>query len=69
MFKIFYLPNCPYSKKSLQILNKYNLVDSSNQINCDDKTNFISDPDNLYIPSDYSTYPKILFSANTITPL
>lgn len=65
MFKIFYLSNCGYSKKALETLNKYKLADIHNQINCDDETIFTSDSNNVYIPSDYSSYPKILYIGNS----
>lgn len=61
MFKIFYLSQCGYSKKSLEIINKYNLSNESDKINCEDENNFMNDPDSKYIPIDYSTYPKILY--------
>lgn len=61
MFKIFYLSECGYSKKSLEILKKYKLTNQSNKINCDNRDNFSQDPDSKYIPSDYFTYPKILY--------
>lgn len=61
MFKIFYLTNCGYSRAALETLEKFNISNLSNQINCDDKNNFTSDPNHVFVPSDYTSYPKILF--------
>ena len=61
MFKIFYLSKCIHSKNAIQTLNKYNLVTKSNIINCDNKNNFTSDPTHTVVPSEYLTYPKIIY--------
>jgi glutaredoxin-related protein len=60
MFKIFYLPTCGYSLKALDILHEYNLVKSTNKINCKQKDE-TSDPDYKLIPESYHTYPKIIY--------
>ncbi len=61
MFKIFYLSQCGYSKKSLEIIEKYNLANGSDKINCDNPNSFSQDPDSKFVLPDYSSYPKILY--------
>jgi hypothetical protein len=61
MFKIFYLYGCGYSEKALELMHKYNLVNKLNEIECTNSDVFSFDPDLNFIPSDYQTYPKILY--------
>ena len=65
MFKIFYLSTCGYSVNALETLHNYSLVIAENEINCDIKDNFLNDPDHILIPSDYTSYPKILYLQNS----
>ncbi len=69
MFKIFYLSQCGYSRKSLEIFEKYNLTNESNKINCDNRDNFVKDPDSKYVLPNYSTYPKILYLPDKSEPV
>jgi len=69
MFKIFYLSQCGYSRKSLEIIEKYNLANESDKINCDNENNFLQDPDSKFILEGYSTYPKILYLKSNSNPV
>jgi len=69
MFKIFYLSQCGYSRKSLEIFEKYNLANESDKINCDDPNIFLQDPDSKFVLSDYLTYPKILYLNSKSKPV
>jgi hypothetical protein len=69
MFKIFYLSQCGYSRKSLEIIEKYNLANESDKINCDNENNFLQDPDSKFILQDYYSYPKILYLKPNSNPL
>jgi hypothetical protein len=65
MFKIFYIENCNYSLKALNLLDKYNLVDKLNKIKSDIDELEIQDSDLEFIPVSYTSYPKILFIDRT----
>jgi glutaredoxin len=67
MFKVFYLSYCGYSKKTLETLETLkikNIIKNYELIECDDRTKLNSDTDSEYIPTSYTTYPKVLFKTN-----
>ena len=65
MFKIFYLENCGYSLKALNILHKYDLVNKSEEINSGIDNEQVQDPDLELVPPSYTSYPKIIYMDKT----
>jgi len=65
MFKIFYLENCGYSLKALNILHKYDLVNKLDEIKSGVDNIEVQDSDLELIPPSYTSYPKILYMDKT----
>jgi len=65
MFKIFYLENCGYSLKALNILHKYDIVNKLDEINCSINSEQVQDPDLELVPPSYTSYPKIIYMGKT----
>jgi glutaredoxin-related protein len=65
MFKIFYLENCGYSLKALNILHKYDLVNKLDEIKSGIDELEVQDLDLELIPPSYTSYPKILYMDKT----
>lgn len=61
MFKVFYLSNCTYSKKTINTITKLKLL--SDLIECDNNK-YINFQD---VPNNYLTYPKVLFKTDKKT--